>query len=467
MTSKTLKLLVTNAFGIRSKFGEFQHTLLASDADIAVVTETKLTLDKMTQAEVTLPGYSPPVRRDRTPQGGGVAVWVKSHLAFQELEAVPTLDQEVVWLSIRIRPGRKVVLCAAYRPGSLPGNDISMVDYLDQTIDVARVDAQHLIIAGDFNAHNTAWLGSSRTTPAGEKLEDLCALHHLQQHVTEPTRGNALLDLIMSDLGNPTVRLGPPIGRSDHATILAEFKTELCREPKTARTVWQYGRADWDRLNYHLRSVDWDALMSEDANSSCTNITSAILDGMNQFIPSQLLCTRPSDPAWWTPACSKAVKAKQSAWKSLKRRPDSPQCQANYTLAVHRSSDCLRDAQNHHLAIVRARLQTGSLRDKQWWSTIKQSIGTSRNSSIPILVDPAGKEHATNIEKANCLGHYFAEKCSLGANDLPDTPLPPIRLRTGNRLKTVHFRPATVQRALKNLDASKATGPDGIPAQVL
>ena len=82
MTSKTLKLLVTNAFGIRSKFGEFQHTLLASDADIAVVTETKLTLDKMTQAEVTLPGYSPPVRRDRTPQGGGVAVWVKSHLAF-------------------------------------------------------------------------------------------------------------------------------------------------------------------------------------------------------------------------------------------------------------------------------------------------------------------------------------------------------------------------------------------------
>ena len=131
-------------------------------------------------------------------------------VAFQELEAVPTLDQEVVWLSIRIRPGRKVVLCAAYRPGSLPGNDISMVDYLDQTIDVARVDAQHLIIAGDFNAHNTAWLGSSRTTPAGEKLEDLCALHHLQQHVMEPTRGNALLDLIMSDLGNPTVRLGPP-----------------------------------------------------------------------------------------------------------------------------------------------------------------------------------------------------------------------------------------------------------------
>ena len=75
----------------------------------------------------------------------------ESHLAFQELEAVPTLDQEAVWLSTRIRPGRKVVLCAAYRPGSLPGNDFSMVEYLDRTIDVARVDTQLLIIAGDFN----------------------------------------------------------------------------------------------------------------------------------------------------------------------------------------------------------------------------------------------------------------------------------------------------------------------------
>ena len=60
-----LRVLLTNAFGLQSKLGEFQHTLRRSQADIAIVTETKFTPEKVTEAEGTIPGYTPPIRQDR------------------------------------------------------------------------------------------------------------------------------------------------------------------------------------------------------------------------------------------------------------------------------------------------------------------------------------------------------------------------------------------------------------------
>ena len=39
--SPDLRLLLTNAFGLHNKFGEFGHNVI-SHADMAIVTETKL-----------------------------------------------------------------------------------------------------------------------------------------------------------------------------------------------------------------------------------------------------------------------------------------------------------------------------------------------------------------------------------------------------------------------------------------
>ena len=40
------KLLLTNAFGLMSKLGEFQHVVTTHLPDIAIVTETKFTAEK-------------------------------------------------------------------------------------------------------------------------------------------------------------------------------------------------------------------------------------------------------------------------------------------------------------------------------------------------------------------------------------------------------------------------------------
>ena len=63
----------------------------------------------------------------------------------------------------------------------------------------------------------------------------------------------------------------------------------------------------------------------------------------------------------------------------------------------------------------------------------------------------------------------LSAKCSLGDNDFREHNLPdPLQLpATDPSFCGVHFRVHTVRRHLSCLDASNATGPDGIPARVL
>ena len=169
--------------------------------DIAIVTETKLTPTKMTQAELTLPGYYQPLRKDRSAQGGGVAVWVKSSLAVKQLD-IDTGDNEAIWLTVQTSRHRCVAFCAAYRPGTAANTDTQLLDHINLALDSVRRDCSNIVIAGDFNVHNRDWLGSGKTTRAGEVAEELCCVHGLEQHVKQPTRGANILDLVMSDFVN-------------------------------------------------------------------------------------------------------------------------------------------------------------------------------------------------------------------------------------------------------------------------
>ena len=64
------------------------------------------------------------------------------------------------------------------------------------------------------------------------------------------------------------------------------------------------------------------------------------------------------------------------------------------------------------------------------------------------------------------MAEHFANKCSLGPDDL-SAPFPHARPRTDRNLCTVRFRETTVERTQRQLNPTKAYGPDGIPVRVL
>ena len=141
-----------------------------------------------------------------------------------------------------------------------------------------------------------------------------------------------------------------------------------------------------------------------------------------------------------------------------------------YDQAASNSRNCLKRAKVH-VAFARSlkgKLTSGNMSDKQWWSSVKRAAGVGCTSDLPTLTDEAGNDFATNLGKAECLAEYFAGKCTLGERDFQnDYDLPSVHFNYTSRICNVCFCPSTVERILRHLDASKATGPDGISATVL
>ena len=462
------KLLLTNEFGLLSKFGEFQHTVMSTCPDIAIVTETKLTSEKCTAMDVTLPGYSPPIRRDRAAQGGGVAVWVRSGLAYSHMEQITCGDLEVIWLTVQLQTGYRVTVCAAYRPGSCADHDILILEHIDSTIDRVRQQGAKLVIAGDFNVHNSSWLQSSRASLAGEAAEDMCALHGLTQHVAEPTRGNNTLDLIMSDFQEPVeVDVLPPVGKSDHAVVVATFSARVQQKKRTHRTVWRYNQAEWNRLRSHLRNTNWSYIITDDPDTSCQQVTATISNAVAQFVPSKAMTTKPSDPKWWTPECTRAMAIKDRHWRSWRRSPQDVILKQQFVTSVNEAVATLFRARQAKEDSLRRSLSNGSMHSKQCWTKLKCASGMGCHTDIPLIADADGHEYATSAEKLEAFGRFFAKKCSIPGDDISTADLPPHDLPTSQPISTIHFRPEAVRRVLARLDTSKASEPDEISARVL
>ena len=457
-----LRILVTNVFGLTSKFGEFQHLIHIHRPDVAIVTETKFTIDKMNLAESSIPGYGELLRLDRTDQGGGIAVWCKSSLAVAPLDILPNLCSDVMWCTLRLQSGSKLAICAVYRPGSCSEADITVLEHLDRCLDQVCPQHNNILLAGNFNVHNEDWLNSTKITCAGEYLEEICAAHGLTQHVDQPTRGANTLDLVISNFGDQVaIQVAAPIGKSDHRTVLANFRQISPRtEPHSPCTVWRYNQADWHRFRHFLHTTNWSEIVSGDSEAFCPALTARILEGMYKFVPCKKLVFRPSDPVWWTPECTNAMSAKQKAWLQTRKDPTNQFLQNAYKERCQRSVLVLEGARRSHLMSVRTKLSQGSLREKAWWMNIKKAGGVSRSADIPILSGPGGSEHVTSKEKADRFGAHFAEKCNLHDNDLTAESIPPFQSCCQSSITTVHFCESTVRQKLQRLDVSKASGPE-------
>jgi len=136
---------------------------------------------------------------------------------------------ESLWLLIRLGQ-RKFLLCFCYLP---PKHDYDAFDLLADEAEslIAAHPTAALIMAGDLNMHNTAWLNHSLpTNQAGKAGFQFAATFNLSQLVTEPTfirprpdgsSTKSTLDVFLTNCPEVFKFTGcsPRIGHSDHEAV--------------------------------------------------------------------------------------------------------------------------------------------------------------------------------------------------------------------------------------------------------
>ena len=119
-----------------------------------------------------------------------------------------------------------------------------------------------------------------------------------------------LLDLVITDVASKTW-VGGKI--QDHAYVIIENNFALPRAARTKRNVWNYSKADWDRLRDNLQDQDWNVLRSLGPDEGTAALTDKVLEFAEECIGrkqvKEMKCTHP----WMTAEVIKCVADKHAA----------------------------------------------------------------------------------------------------------------------------------------------------------
>ena len=250
-------MLLTNARSILPKMDELRLQASSLCADIVFVSETWLNND-IDNGLISINSYSS-YRSDRAlRKGGGVAVWVNNALRSYTLPPVVTAPSsvETIFLKIICKGLSLICICVYIPPGLVKSEHDLISKFLIFESD--RLLSLHpdskLIFAGDLNDISTDFL-----------QEQLC----LENTVTVPTRGGAILDQIWID---PELRrfypnsamVGSPLANSDHACVLLLPSSSLTMTSASCLTrstlVWDYRESNICNYLRRLSCVDFSPI---------------------------------------------------------------------------------------------------------------------------------------------------------------------------------------------------------------
>ena len=314
-----------NARSLLPKIDELTSFLSCRQPSVVAVTESWLNSD-IEDGLVSINEYNI-FRKDRpSRRGGGICVYLPHGTYAKRRLDLEHENLECLWLWLRPtrlpRPLSGIAVCIVYHPHGLPvKNHHQLNEYLILTIDSLR--NQHpncgLVLLGDFNDFD---------------ISNILSSHNLKQVVKVPTRGTAILDLIITNQPNlyEPPQVLAPLGSSDHniVTWSPNLKNTNSQERTkfVKRSIRRYPRSGVEAMGRWIATHDWFGELG--TNPTVDDLTSSfsshLTEAINRiFSPITVKCHQ-TDKLWITPGIKKLIKDRQKAfhnhniplWKSLR-----------------------------------------------------------------------------------------------------------------------------------------------------
>ena len=288
--AQPLIFICVNIRSLKGKLDELLAVIQANDINMVLVQETWL---DASYEHMVLPNFQVLARRDRSDGAnrGGVISYIRSDLnnviAYKE-----SLQAERMWHLVQ-RDSGNVAICNWYLP---PGNSLEELQSFKEELEEISILADSIIVAGDLNVHHKSWLKYSREdTSRGRELRDICSHQGLFEKVGKPTRGEYLLDLVLSNNVEVKARLGPKL--ADHSAILVTVPDVIEVRELPPRVIWQFDDANWEAIRNNITTFDWGVLKEGTVNDALAILVECLETQMQSHVPSKIKemrkCTLP------------------------------------------------------------------------------------------------------------------------------------------------------------------------------
>ena len=228
--------------------------------------------------------------------------WNKVLLLFAVVSLTPPpptpLTPATCCTQANLRPKRllrgfsTLIVAVVYHPHWTKEENDSMRGHLFQSLSLAesRYANCALIVAGNFNCLC---------------INSLKKHFRLNQIVKKPTRKNAILDIVLTNLHQyyDEPHSFPPLGLSDHNTFKAEARVRESGQNSTKFTLERDSRASRKaELGRHLSAIDWPPLFSSlDCCEDMLNVFYKVQRiRLDLLMPVKKVRVNTSDVPWMT-----------------------------------------------------------------------------------------------------------------------------------------------------------------------
>ena len=421
--------------------------------DIIAVTETFLDTQNIDLiSEYQLNGFKLFTRDRQGRRGGGVAIYVRHDLN----PVVITQNTDTVeHLSVQIQTKvTKFAVCIVYRP---PGQtqELDTIMYRNLSSITQR---HHSVILGDFNLPQINWQTLQGVEAESHRMLQFVEDNFLFQLVTEPTRENNLLDLILTTQEHllDNVRVGEQLQNCDHNMVRFTIRAPVLSK-STRKNQLNFNRADYLGLRQELTNMHIDYPPECNINTLWNNFKANFLSSQQRYIPvSSGQCCRNRNAPWFNSNIKSAIINRNRLYTLKKNNPTTENVR-RYHDSRRQVKRLIRTAKRNFEINVASEVKQNPKVFYKYINSRKQfksGIGPLKTEDDKIITD----DHEIAMTLNNFFTSVFARPNNFSFTPSPVTP---------QNLSIIEITCTDVTRTLNAMNSNKSPGPDELYPRVL
>ena len=226
-------------------------------------------------------------------------------------------------------------------------------------------------------------------------------------------------------------------------------------------TIWDYSKAEINKIRNVLYSIDWSLLFSGLGSNGMVDIfTDTLFSVISSHIPNKTITCNDKDPPWITPKVKTAIKRKHRVYRKHVKRGQRKEDWTHVKDIRNETSKMIISAKEKYFLNLGRRLSDPNQGIKAYWKTLNRLRNKKKVANIPPLLENG--LFVTNVQtKATILNNFFVKQCCTIATR---STFPSLRPRCSSVLQNLTIDREKVLKLILALDTKKENGCDNISA---
>ena len=366
--------------------------MIRGKIDILLISETKIDCT-FPKPQFFIEGFSEPHRLDRTAQGGGLLLYLRSDIPAKPLPLIFG-NIECIILEVSISK-KKWLLLGIYNPNK---SQISKhLEILEKSLCHYSSMYDNVLLLGDFNCE----IGE-------ESMNDFCSLHHLQSLIKVPTcykstTRPSCIDLILTN--RPKCFQNSMVletGLSDfHLLTLSILKTTFRKGPPKVIKYRDYKRYlplnFQNELKFRLNGIDLTQISNDE-------YVSLLMEMLNRHAPLKTKYVRANDQPFMT----KQLRREHMKRSRLRNKYRKDRNEVNRIAYTKQRNVCVNLLKKTKISYYE-HLQPSNISDnKKFWRTVKPLFSEKAISSEKIILIENNVIISEDQEVAETFNSFFS-----------------------------------------------------------